>query len=300
MKTVTPNLIKRIKYFVMDVDGTLTDGKIYMGKDGEIIKAFDIKDGTGIVNLLPKLDITPVIITGRRSTILENRCRELNIKEVYQGIDDKLNKLIEIVGNKLDIVAYVGDDIPDLRCMKTVKRNGGIVMCPRNAIPEIKELSDYVSGYKAGEGAIRDCINYLYYKDEIESNNSLENIIDQIKNIKSEDDIRKLSSIYKGFCVRTYVTREEDACVIETNNTHGEVQYMIEGRERIKTYLASSVLFSETKENDSKTDCWKGGVVSTQIEMIPGSVLIINKGQPFKEAIAADGPMTVKKIVYKY
>ncbi len=66
----------KIKILVMDVDGTMTDGKIYMGKDGELMKAFDIKDGYGIAHLLPQLGILPVIITGRKSEILEHRCRE--------------------------------------------------------------------------------------------------------------------------------------------------------------------------------------------------------------------------------
>ena len=76
----------KVKYFVMDVDGTLTDGKIYMGAEGEILKAFDIKDGCGIHNILIPAGVVPVIITGRSSRILENRCRELGITEVHQGV----------------------------------------------------------------------------------------------------------------------------------------------------------------------------------------------------------------------
>ena len=74
-----------IKFLVMDVDGTLTDGKIYMGSNGEVMKAFNIKDGCGIAMVLPKYGITPVIITARESKILENRCKELNITELHQG-----------------------------------------------------------------------------------------------------------------------------------------------------------------------------------------------------------------------
>ena len=70
---------KDIKFLVMDVDGTLTDGKIYMGNEGELFKAFDVKDGCGIKDLLPQLGIVPVIITARESKILENRCNELLI-----------------------------------------------------------------------------------------------------------------------------------------------------------------------------------------------------------------------------
>ena len=70
-----------IKLFVMDVDGTLTDGRIYIGAEGEVMKAFDVRDGYAIANILPSLDITPVIITGRKSQIVEVRAKELNITE---------------------------------------------------------------------------------------------------------------------------------------------------------------------------------------------------------------------------
>ena len=82
--------MKNIKYLVMDVDGTLTDGKIYMGNDGEVMKAFDIKDGYGIHDLLPPSGIVPVIITGRGSEILLNRCEELGITKVFQNVHNKL------------------------------------------------------------------------------------------------------------------------------------------------------------------------------------------------------------------
>ena len=87
----------KIRFLVMDVDGTLTDGKIYMGKDGEVFKAFDIKDGCGILLLLPQLHIVPAIITARKSKIVKNRCDELNISELYQGSKDKLKTLNRFV-----------------------------------------------------------------------------------------------------------------------------------------------------------------------------------------------------------
>ena len=119
-------MYKRIKYLVMDVDGTLTDGKIYMGSDGEAVKAFDVKDGAGICLLLPKLGITPIIITSRESRILECRCRELGITDLYQGAKDKLSVLKDILMHKgadLDSVAYIGDDLPDIPCMEEIKKS---------------------------------------------------------------------------------------------------------------------------------------------------------------------------------
>ena len=69
-----------IRILIMDVDGTLTDGKIYMGCQGEVMKAFDVKDGCGIKDILPEAGIIPVIITGRKSEIVKRRCEELNIE----------------------------------------------------------------------------------------------------------------------------------------------------------------------------------------------------------------------------
>ena len=77
---------KDIMLLAMDVDGTLTDGRIYMGLSGESFKAFDAKDGLGIAKLLPMVGIVPVVITGRQSRILELRCKELGSEEFYQGV----------------------------------------------------------------------------------------------------------------------------------------------------------------------------------------------------------------------
>ncbi len=156
--------MKKIKFLVMDVDGTLTDGKIYMGNDGEMMKAFDIKDGCGIHDLLIPSGIVPVILTGRGSSILLNRCKELGIRHVFQNVQNKqviLKKFVENEGNTLADVAYIGDDINDLLCMKLVKVNQGIVGCPFDAVDEVKQLSDFVSAKRGGDGAVREFIDYL-------------------------------------------------------------------------------------------------------------------------------------------
>ena len=87
----------KIKFLFLDVDGTLTDGKIYMSDSGELFKAFDVKDGCGIKDILPKLGIKPVIITARSSKILLNRCKELSIDMVFQNTRDKVSKIKEIM-----------------------------------------------------------------------------------------------------------------------------------------------------------------------------------------------------------
>lgn len=150
----------KVKYLVMDVDGTLTDGKIYMGQSGEIMKAFNIKDGCGIHDILIPAGIQPVIITGRNSKIVTNRCREIGIETVFQGIRDKLEQIKQITNN-LSFVAYIGDDINDLICMKAVKEAGGIVGCPNDAVADVKRIADYIAPHIGGDGAVRDFIEWI-------------------------------------------------------------------------------------------------------------------------------------------
>lgn len=152
--------MNNIKYLVMDVDGTLTDGKIYMGETGELCKAFHVKDGYGIHEIAIPAGLVPVIITGRSSTILTNRCEELGIKEVHQGVSDKEKKIREIVQD-LCTVAYIGDDLNDFLCMSAVKDAGGVIGCPADAVKEVKDLANFISVKDGGEGAVRDFIEWI-------------------------------------------------------------------------------------------------------------------------------------------
>ena len=157
-----------IKIMIFDVDGTLTDGKIYMSNSGELFKAFNIKDGCGIHDLLPKKEIVPVIITARSSDIVKNRCKELNISECWQGVRDKLGKMREIAEkygiapDENDVyreIAYVGDDIIDIKCME----HCGIIACPADAVAEVKSISNFISVYNGGDGAVREFIEQIVY-----------------------------------------------------------------------------------------------------------------------------------------
>lgn len=151
-----------IKYLIMDVDGTLTDSKIYISENGELMKAFNIKDGYGIAHILPDNHITPIIITGRDSTIVQKRCEELGISEIHQGVNDKLSCLETIIGAANYVFcAYIGDDYPDFDCMKVIKKYGGVIGCPFDAIDTIKEISEFVSSKNGGAGAVREFIDWL-------------------------------------------------------------------------------------------------------------------------------------------
>lgn len=153
-----------VRILFMDVDGTLTDGSVYVGETGELFKAFDIKDGLGIREILPALGIVPVIITGRSSRMLESRCAELGVSELHQGVSDKLALMIEIArsgGAELSQCAYIGDDVNDLPCMEALSCAGGLVGCPADAVETVRIVADFLSSRPGGRGAVREFIEWL-------------------------------------------------------------------------------------------------------------------------------------------
>ena len=149
-----------IKMIAMDVDGTLTNGMIYIGENGEIMKAFNVKDGYAISDMMSEHGIIPMIITGRKSKIVENRARELGVELVYQGVKDKL-ELIKKLAEENDVtlkeVAYIGDDINDLDCIKACGYSG----CPQDAVDEVRACADYTSTKNGGAGAVSEFIQQV-------------------------------------------------------------------------------------------------------------------------------------------
>ena len=164
--------MNKIKILIMDVDGTLTDGKIYMGEQGEVMKAFDVSDGYAIYYLLPQYGVIPVIITGRSSKIVEVRCHELRIKEVHQKCLNKKNKLEEIaqrfglnIGKNgiIEGIAYIGDDILDIPGIKISELSA----CPVDAAEDVKKEVTYICRNKGGEGAVREFVEWLIWKNKL-------------------------------------------------------------------------------------------------------------------------------------
>lgn len=151
--------LKKIKMFIMDVDGTLTDGKIYIGHHGEEFKAFNVKDGYGI-KLLKEKGIIPAIITGRNSEIVNRRAQELGIEEVFQGIENKLEKY-DYLKMKYDLcddeIAYIGDDLNDLCIIQKV----GVKFAVSNCVPSLREYCDYISQFNGGDGAVREVVDFI-------------------------------------------------------------------------------------------------------------------------------------------
>lgn len=150
----------KIKLLIMDVDGTLTDGRIYVDAQGEVMKAFDVRDGYAIAHVLPVHGIVSVIITGRSSAIVAQRAKELKITELYQGVSDKLAKLQEVAakyGAAPDEIAYIGDDLNDLPCI----RYCGVTACPADAVPSVLEAVSYICQHSGGRGAVREFIDRM-------------------------------------------------------------------------------------------------------------------------------------------
>ena len=159
MKRVRREKIKPIKLLILDVDGVLTDGKIIYNDRGEEIKAFNVRDGHGL-KLLMRAGIGIALITGRKSKVVLHRARDLGIKNVYQRVTNKIEVYEKILkGKKLkdENVGFVGDDLVDIPVLKRV----GFSAAVGDAIPEVREVADYVASKKGGEGAVREICELL-------------------------------------------------------------------------------------------------------------------------------------------
>jgi len=160
--TVSDNLIqqiKKIRLFIFDVDGVLTDSGLYRADDGQESKRFSSKDGLGI-RLLQSTGVEIGIITGRTSKVVEHRCKELQIKHVYQGKTEKAATFVELCENlNLDHseVAYMGDDIIDL----PVLTRAGLALTVADAHPEVAARSHWASQYDGGRGAAREACELI-------------------------------------------------------------------------------------------------------------------------------------------
>lgn len=154
-----------IELIVLDVDGTLTDGKIIYTSFGDEIKNFDVKDGLAISSWTKKLNKKAVIITGRKSVLVTKRAKELGITHIYQGVDNKdeiLENILEEENLTWDQVAGIGDDLNDFKMLKKV----GISFAVADAVDDIKELCDVVCFNNGGFGAVREMIEHILKNDK--------------------------------------------------------------------------------------------------------------------------------------
>ena len=150
----------KVRLLVLDVDGVLTNGQVWIGADGkESLKAFDIQDGLGI-KLLEQCGISTAIITGRNSKMVLMRCEELGIKHVHMGVENKAVALAEVIkslGLTYADCAVMGDDWPDLQMMK----QAGFRICPSQGHEAIKEFAHLVTTHAGGNSAVREVCDLI-------------------------------------------------------------------------------------------------------------------------------------------
>jgi 3-deoxy-D-manno-octulosonate 8-phosphate phosphatase (KDO 8-P phosphatase) len=149
----------QIQLVIFDVDGVLTDGRLYLGNDGNEYKAFHIRDGHGIKMLLDA-GVEVAIISGRRAASVERRMTDLGIRHAYLGVQDKLaafDSLLVRLGLTAEQVAFVGDDLIDLPVMARV----GLAIAVRDADPFVRQHAHWQTPSRGGRGAARDVCELL-------------------------------------------------------------------------------------------------------------------------------------------
>lgn len=181
-------LAKKVKLIIMDVDGTLSDGRFFVLPDGQAMKSFDVKDGTGII-FAGLAGIKTAIITGKIAESVRKRAEELNVDDYYEGIVDKTKPFFELL-EKYELpkeeVAYIGDDIGDAEVMGMV----GFSAAVGDAHPLIKRISHYIAKRYGGRGAVREVIDFILDVQE-----KWPDIFTRIKNTEDSDEIlRKINS----------------------------------------------------------------------------------------------------------
>ena len=155
-----------IELIVLDVDGTMTDGRISYTQEGDEIKSFCVKDGLAIASWI-RLGKQVAIITGRKSKIVERRAKELGIEYFYQGVDNKrevLDALLSKLDLTMDSVASIGDDLNDYTMLFASKES----FVPSNASQYVKDIATVVLSNRGGEGAVREMIEMLIILEGLE------------------------------------------------------------------------------------------------------------------------------------
>jgi len=152
-------LAKNVSLLLLDVDGVMTDGRLYVGANGEELKVFNSLDGHGI-KLLQRSGVTVGIVSGRHSPSLLHRARELDIELLYTGREDKMAVLEEIIATRQidsDQIAYAGDDLPDLSLVRRV----GLGISVPGGHPEVRNIAELVTERGGGDGAVREICDLL-------------------------------------------------------------------------------------------------------------------------------------------
>ncbi|RMF92223.1 MAG: phenylphosphate carboxylase subunit delta [Nitrospinota bacterium] len=150
---------QKVKLLILDVDGVMTDGRVTFDAQGQEMKTFHVRDGHGIV-LAHQANLRSAILSGRASDVVAQRAAELGIDLVFQKVYNKLEvyeTLLAQTGLQREETAYIGDDVVDIPVLRQV----GFSVAVADAVPEVKEIVDFVTEHKGGEGAVRECIELI-------------------------------------------------------------------------------------------------------------------------------------------
>ena len=156
----------RLRLVALDVDGVLTDGRLYYGPQGEALKVFDVRDGHGIKMLLNH-GVEVAILSARSSDIVATRARELGIGRVLQGRGDKAvawNELLRETGVAADQAGFIGDDLPDL----PVLEQAGFAATVADARDEVKSAAHWIAGQAGGRGAVRAFAGFILHAQGVD------------------------------------------------------------------------------------------------------------------------------------
>lgn len=167
----------KIRLLILDVDGVLTDGKLYFSAEGESLKVFSSLDGHGI-KMLQATGVEVAIITGRESKALDLRMANLGIQHYFRGREDKINALDELLESLQlhdEQIAYLGDDLPDLPVIQRV----GLGMAVANAYSFVKLHADWCTRNKGGDGAVREACDFI-----MDSQGTLQGALDQYLQVR--------------------------------------------------------------------------------------------------------------------
>jgi len=311
------NIIKQIKFLVMDVDGTLTDGKIYMGANGEAQKAFDIKDGYGIKEILPVYGIIPVIITARNSNILKHRCKELGVFELHQGVRNKIDELERILFEfskndnctySLKNVVYIGDDVLDIQCMKPIKESGGLTACPCNSVKEVLNNATFISTKKGGEGVVRELIDWLS-SIKLDNGSNFEfikntskaayNFIVNFNPSANKDGNYDLGDgVYAN--VMSYITLDSNLTIYETHKKYIDIQFVIYGTEIMMMQPVEDIKDRIFTKYNAEKDVTLYDYNSGKVRILcPADSIVFYPNVAHRGGISVNCPTYIRKIVVK-
>ena len=148
-----------IRYWVIDVDGTMTDGSLYYDNNGNELKKFNTRDGAGFF-MAHAAGMQIIVLTGRECKATERRVEELGADYLFQNVKNKkrfLQEFMEKENISKEEIAYIGDDLVDLPAMRLVN----FIACPKDACREVREISDFISEIKGGYGVVSDVVSYV-------------------------------------------------------------------------------------------------------------------------------------------